>query len=372
MIDILFDNQIFNSQEFGGISRYFSELIMGLKKDSECNIVQKTYYSNNIHLHTNNLTSYDKLRTLPLFRGKSRIENYIKKNESNQIKNFLRSRKFDIFHPTYYNSPFLSDLPIDKPLVITVHDMIHELYLDKKFECLHPETIEKKKLIQRADHIIAVSQDTKRNILFFNPNIDENKITVIHHGSSFPSKHLSHKKPLHGRYLLYVGNRKFYKNFQALLTSISFFLRKEKILLVCAGGGDFDNYEAQIIANQQLKNIVVFQKIKNDTDLENLYRNAICFIFPSLYEGFGIPILEAFACGCPVLLSEASCFPEVAGDAALYFRIGDDESLMNQLWRILNNNEIREDLINKGTERSKDFSWEITVEQHKTLYKTLL
>ena len=110
----------------------------------------------------------------------------------------------------------------------------------------------------------------------------------------------------------------------------------------------------------------------NDTILKNLYKNAQAFIFPSLYEGFGLPVLEAFSCGCPVILNNSSSLPEIGGDGAIYFEPGDRESIICAVETVLFNEKFREDLIKKGYERLKFFSWEKTADSTKKVYNNLL
>ena len=109
----------------------------------------------------------------------------------------------------------------------------------------------------------------------------------------------------------------------------------------------------------------------NDAQMASLYRHALCFVFPSQYEGFGIPILEAFANGCPVCLSNASCFPEVAGDAGIFFNPNDAQSMLDVLKELLVSATLRDELKNKGMERIKDFSLEQMVENTCNIYRKL-
>ena len=372
MLNILYDNQIFNLQKYGGISRYFSELMSRLNSDSDFSITPKNYCSNNVYLKTNQLTSYNEFNNFPAFRGKKRIENFIVNHESEKIKMFLEKGKFDVFHPTYYNSSFLKNLSGNKPFVLTVHDMIHELYYDKQLETLHPETINKSILIPKANHIIAISETTKKDILHFYPDIDEKKISVIYHGNSLGLFKSQSKRSVEKKYILYVGGRKHYKNFMWMLKAIAPLLVQKNILLICAGGGYFDDYEQQNIDQFRLNKYVKHIEIDSDLVLQNLYEHAQFFIYPSQYEGFGIPILESFACKCPALLSDASCFPEIAGNAGLFFKSGNDEDLLTQINVLLENNQLRNDLIEKGITRLRDFSWEKTVNEHKVVYSSFL
>jgi len=144
------------------------------------------------------------------------------------------------------------------------------------------------------------------------------------------------------------------------------------IFLLCAGGGNFNEEEVLLLNTLGIENQVIHQYFDTDNTLFALYQRAIAFVYPSLYEGFGIPILEAFACACPVILSNSSCFPEVAQEAALYFNTGDDEDLSHKLEEIISNSNLRNSLINKGLKRQKAFSTEKKAKETYKVYKSIL
>ncbi|WP_439883026.1 glycosyltransferase family 4 protein [Pontibacter sp. MBLB2868] len=370
MIKILYDYQAF-SKKFGGISRYFSELMHGINAADGLTTFPRNFYSDNIHLQEKGLIKPAPLSGLPNFKGKRRLESYLCTNEINKIAEMLRKGSFDIFHPTYYDVNFLKNIG-NKPFVVTVHDMIHELYYDQKFETIHYETYCKSILIPKAHHIIAVSENTKNDILRFYPKVKEDNISVVYHGASFLVKEIfASSVTFDFRYLLYVGNRKHYKNFTWFLSSIAGILKDEDLKLVCAGGGEFDTYENQMIRNLQLEHRVFFLDVANDEILKCAYSQAQCFILPSLHEGFGIPILEAFACRCPVLVADTSCLPEIAGPAALYFNPYDAEDLVQKVGQLLADKDLAHKLINSGIEQLRKYSWENAIRQHELIYQKL-
>jgi len=369
---ILFDDQIFKLQQYGGISRYFSQLIKGLNQSNNYDALPSSYFSNNKHLGATKLHKFSLLYRIGKFRWKGRLINYISKKKLEGLKKTIKAGKFDIFHPTYYKSDFLNYLPENIPFVLTVHDMIHELYFDPYFKIVNEETKQKSILIPKASHIITISESTKKDILTLFPEIDPAKISVIYHGFSFPKSNLKKSSTIKSSYILYVGKRQYYKNFVWMLESLSDFLKEQDFLLICAGGGDFTDLENELIIKNNLKFKVLFYDIPNDDFLNELYSNAFCFIFPSLYEGFGLPILEAFSNNCPVILSIASCFPEIAGNAALYFEVDKPLSLTNQLTVLLNDNHLRNDLINMANQRLKKFSWDKMVDQHEKVYRSII
>lgn len=366
---ILFDAQTFNNQQFGGISRYFSEIITGIRNKGYQSIPKKIY-ADNLHLRQSSLSKFDLFTQIKYFRGKARISNVLKKNQENDIIRKIKEGNYDVFHPTYYDARFLDYKPNNKPFVLTVHDMIHEIYLDSLFGCEHKETTDKRLLIPEADHIIAVSESTKQDIMMLFPAVREDKITVIYHGNSLKINKLKNTSIFNSSYFLYVGMRNSYKNFDWLLKSISGYLLENDHHLVCAGGHSFSAEELKMIHLLKLSKRVHYSSIENDNDLYSLYKNAKSLIIPSLYEGFGMPILEAFSCDCPVLTNTSSSLPEIAGSAAIYFNTGERKTLLKGLDEI-QQDDIRNDKLIEGKKQLGKFSWEKSVDQHIAIYKFL-
>lgn len=296
-------------------------------------------------------------------------------NQKESIR-LIKENNFDIFHPTYYDPYFLKYLG-NKPFVLTVYDMIHEMYPDH-FSASDQTKVWKKELIERAEAIIAISENTKKDIIKFF-NIDPNRVTVIYLGNPFD--YIRYQDMINNNfdyslldkpYLLYVGSRYGYKNFIFFINSVAKLLKKDKNLyLYCAGGGRFSQTELNILNRLDIVSKVKVVKT-NDFILKILYENAQAFIFPSLYEGFGLPILEAFSCGCPAILSNSSSLSEIGSDAAYYFNPTDPESLIQSIEIILTNNCLREKLIAKGFQRLNSFSWRITAENTKKVYDNIL
>jgi glycosyltransferase involved in cell wall biosynthesis len=369
---ILYDSQIFRIQNFGGVSRYCAELMYGLEQHKEYEVLSKKFFSYNNHLRLLGLTNYNFIRDSINIPGKKYVERFVKRKEDKFLFKTLKNGTFDIFHPTYYNPPFLKYLAKDKALVLTIHDMTYELYYDKQYNKIHQESINKRNIIKRAKHIIAVSENTKKDVLSLYPEINSDSITVIYHGSSLLQDIPESNIKLPPKFLLFVGKRGKYKNFLWLLNSIADFINRNNINLICAGGRPFSNEERDLINDLNVKQKVTHFEIQNDQDLATLYKRTACFIYPSSHEGFGIPILEAYSCGCPTLLAESSCFPEIGANGALYFENGNKDQLIDQLNRILNDKELVIKLKNNGFERVKDFSWQNSVQQHIDVYKRVM
>jgi len=276
----------------------------------------------------------------------------------------------DIIHPTYYE-PYILNRKRGK-LVITVHDMIHEIYPDYFHE--EDTTREKKKqLIYNADGIIAISNNTKTDILKFYPDVDEEKIKVIYHANSLntnPTNKVNLQGDFPQKYILYVGTRGGYKNFNSFFDATKDILIEDKSMnLLCAGGGGFSDREKVMMAPISDR---VHQIDVTDELLAYLYKNAECFVFPSLYEGFGIPTLEAFANGCPCIISNTSSMCEVGGDAAVYINPYDVSDIRNKISSVIYSEEKKKELRRKGIEREKLFSWDKTARETVDFYKEVL
>lgn len=364
---ILYDFQIFSLQDFGGISRYFVELIRGLEEQEDMRAEMAIRFSNNSYLQKSRL-----ITCKPFFPNVKRYWKYIVMEHINKLlcTPDLDRKDYDIFHPTYYDTYFLSHIA-KRPFVLTVYDMIHEHF--EEVRSVEKKTAEQKRLlVRKANKVIAISENTKQDLIRY-LGADDKKVEVVYLGNSLIPEPMSKADlPIPEKYILYVGVRTFYKNFKPFLTSISPTLRKdENLYLLCAGGGDFKNDELSLFKNVGVNGKVIFRSIDDDI-LGSLYRNARVFAFPSLYEGFGIPVLEAFGCGCPAVLSNTSSLPEIGSDAALYFDPNDETSIRNAVEAVLYNEDVRKKLIAKGSERVKEFSWGKTARETRKIYESVV
>lgn len=364
----LYDHQIFTQQQYGGISRYFFELIKRYDGiENSCDVAttfsENAYYNNAVNPNIKPFFPNSK------FRGKQRIVTYL--NARKSLSN-IQKEGYDIFHPTYYNDYFLDKIK-RKPFVVTFYDMIHEKF-SNQFEGLKLDAKifdQKKLLLEKSSKIIAISETTKNDIIEIF-DVDPVKIDVVYLGNSLYIGNVNATRIISDEYVLFVGNRGLYKNFDFFISTIASLLINANLKLICAGGGDFSPQEITLIQSLKLENRVVFKKISNDNVLANYYAHALFFCFPSLYEGFGIPVLESFACGCPTLLSNGGSLPEIGGEAALYFDPTDGESLRKAMEELINNNVLRLKLKEKGFERLKQFSWDTTFLETLEVYKTVI
>lgn len=368
MLKVLFDHQCFSNQDYGGISRYFTELIKHLKLLKLAQTELSIKYSNNLYLK-----ELDEVIVKPFFEGKKFIGrtfllNYINKNLSREA---IRKCNFNIFHPTYFDPYFLNSLS-QKPFVLTIYDMTHEIFPESvhKFD---KTSSNKKVLIKHAQKIIAISENTKNDIIRI-LNVPSEKIEVIHLASSL-NKNMSLGKEslsLPERYILYVGSRKYYKNFINTLEAFTELVKNDdNLFLICAGGGEFSDREKNVFSKRNLSPKIL-HKPANDFSLATLYSNALVFIFPSFYEGFGIPVLEAMNCDCPLALSKISSLPEIADDAAIYFDPHNVTDIVQALSQIIYDKDRRTELVIKGMKRREEFSWIKTAIQTVELYKKVL
>lgn len=367
-MNVVFDPQVFSFQEYGGISRYYCELFkqFTLMEGIEPSLIIE--YSNSHYLPELHLVKAKHFFPSHRFKGRNEIIKLL--NRMYVKRNFHLKSRPDVFHPTYYH-PYFIDLLGDIPFVLTIYDMSHELY-PQLFSRFDFTAENKKKVSAKASRIIAISEHTKKDIVSF-LNIPASKIDVIPLATTLsPSSMGNTAIPLPNNYILYVGKRNTYKNFSFLLEAIKT-LSQMNITssLVCAGGGKFTPQERKEIHRLQLSDKIIQMDIR-DNLLAYLYSKAQAFVFPSLYEGFGIPILEAFACGCPVVLSNRSSLPEVGGDAARYFDPESVLSLAEKLAEVVEDKALADNMRTKGFNRSKLFSWENTALKTIETYKKVL
>lgn len=380
---VLYDYQAFTFQYFGGVSKYFCEILKHRPIELEYDIAIKE--TCNSHLIESGLISdllplimdynifakkYPMLSKHKIYKFLNRIgviSGAEKINKKESIRK-IKEGNFDIFHATFFDDYFLPYIG-NKPFVITVHDMMPEIY-PQFFISPNPETIRKKKLCEKAASVIAVSENTKKDLMRIF-NIPEKKIHVVYHGG--PDKEGIHQKPIiNGEYFLYVGQRDAYKNFtQTLIDFAKFSNLHNAVQLVCTGK-PFSVTEIYKIKELNIEDKVLYYH-PSDAEMKNLYAYAIAFVYPSLYEGFGMPILEAFAYGCPVLLNKKSCFPEIAGDAALYFESENGKSdLYEKLAAIYLNKNCRNLTILRQDERFRNFSWKKSAQEHYGVYSNIM
>lgn len=345
---VLYDSHTFSEQTFGGISRYFVELMNHLPEG--CTYTLPLYASENDYLPL----LRKKISPVPLrhFPEHRKLYYFINGFADRRA---LAGNGYDVFHPTGYDPYFITR--VKSPVVVTVHDMIYHHGLNPgKHSAEIMENMRKTTLA--ADRIIAISEATKRSILHFY-DIDEAKIDVVYHGfdpAGGSTRPLSYCPE---RYILFVGHRGGYKNFKVLLDAFSLLAADDRHLHLFCTGRAFDSREQKMISELGLSDRCSCRFIPSP-DMHALYANALCFVFPSKMEGFGMPILEAFAAGCPATLSDSSCFPEIAGEGGIYFNPDDAGELAEKIRRTIGDAGFRKEKIAVGTRELQRFSWEKT------------
>lgn len=377
---VLYDHQIFSLQKYGGISRCFVELYRHMLKT--CQVMIAVRESDNIYARELDGVrplgyQYDHFICHRHFFGKGHLHQWYDRltgggyypdyNEHNTIE-LLKKGEFDVFHPTYFSDYFLPYLN-GKPFVLTIHDMIPELY-PQYFPKDDFQVVMKRKLAPLASAIVAVSENTKRDVVSI-LGVPEEKVYVVYHGSPSPMEWAEKKYEF--PYILFVGQRGLYKNFLPFVKAVIPTLRRHKDLHVVCTGSPFNDEEQAMIIGYDLQERFHASLIKDDSELYALYHHAQCFVYPSEYEGFGIPILEAYQAECPVLLNHASCFPEIAGDAAIYFKMDKDGSdLAEKLESLLSMATAeRQSLIERQTSRLGRYSWDKSAKQLAAIYETV-
>jgi Glycosyltransferase len=370
---ILYDHTVFQFQRYGGISRYFYELVTRLstKEDVDISLFQG--------IHINEYALSEHKEKFDSYWGhkwecKKPITKYLAHiffSLPNKIlfEKHLHESDVDIYHPTYYMKGLKQIKKV--PTVISVYDMIHELYPNQFIDSWFVIKA-KKRAINIANVIIAISENTKRDLIKIY-NVPESKIRVVYLASSLQSSNtvaIDELKMVYGLnrpYILYVGDRRTYKNFKALLNSYIHHFSDE-FDLICFGGGDFKTDELKNI-NINISNRII-QLNGSDDLLASLYKHAFCFVYPSFYEGFGIPPLEAMSMGCPVIASNASSIPEVVGDAAILFNPYSENELVDAIQSLYDESK-RNNLIIRGFEQEKKFSWDKMANEILDIYKSI-
>jgi len=359
----MYEPQMFDLQNYGGITRYFANLVTGINKLEHVQAKLPLAISNNYYVR-----SFPQLFNNRL--GRLLLKSNRKRTGANRLFacNQIKKSDFDILHATYYDPYFLKDLK--KPLVITVHDMIHENYADL-YEDADQVIAQKREVINAADLIIAISKYTRQELLKYYPQY-ESKIRVIYHG--LPETGLQPASEiLPEKFLLYVGDRYAkYKNFEAMITGISSILiQNPELRLICTGGGAFNDAELQMFQELNISAQLI-QINAPDPLIKQLYLEALVFIYPSLEEGFGFPILEAFKNGCVVACSDQSCLPEVGGNAVAYFNPRDSNAIQQTVSTLLSDAGLRNNYIDLGYDQLKKFSFEKCLSQTINVYRSLV
>lgn len=357
-IIVIFGPEIWDSQQYGGISKYFAELILELRKLSFIQIRVLTHSTTNVEIQR----LMKKQEVIVLKKG--------------SLKSFLKSEKRNsegkiIYHSTYYN---LRNLLIAKligyQVVLTVYDFISELYPVKKRKIHRPRIQEKKWCIRFANKVIAISNTTLADLQAIY-KISDSKVKVIYLASGIEPVTSKVKRTTTQKYILYVGKRAGYKNFKIVLEAMKILKEQNiKIQLIAYGGGILEEEFGNFINESDLESLVGICS-PQESDLVDLYANATAFVYPSLYEGFGIPILDAMQLNCPVIGSDIPSTREISGNFITLFDPTQPHELAEAFKLHWSRNTDFEILISNAYLRSTSFSWQMTAHQTAEEYSQL-
>ena len=341
------DGQIFAVQEHGGISRMFVELAdefihdpdLGVSLEPLSMVTRNHYLLSEPHLA-------EHLRVRPARWQHLTLARYLARPH--------RAMHADVVHSTFYLTRALQDFP-GRPHVVTVHDMIPELFPESRRRA--DRITDKRRYVDRAAHVICVSESTKADLLHVFGDVQA-PISVIPHGVNPRFVNTEARVPGFPQgYLLYVGKRDGYKDAATLVNAMPHLVDEyPELTLMLVGGGALTSGERDHIARLGLSDRVM-QRSVADMDMPAAYSAARAFVFPSRYEGFGLPVLEAMACSTPVVLARSPALCEVGGDAAAYFEPGSSEDLSAVLSDVIGDATSARDLSRRGRARALLFSW---------------
>lgn len=364
---IFYDHQVFSLQDAGGASRYFYELMYHLSTLPDVSLTAYMGWNRSI-LPLQSLRE----RNIDILSWRSSLRPGLGRyalNEAVTSSATLMRVTCDIYHPTLYRR--IAGIRA-RHIVATHHDCVHE-----RFPGLFPDgqrvISAKRRLYKRADAIICVSQSSRDDLLQFY-GVEREKAHVVYHGmksfaglNDVPDLVM---RPTQRPYLLYVGARYSYKNFSGLITAYANGGFAREYDLVAVGGGNFTDEEKLQFRKLGVASSVRHLDLASESILASTYRNARLFVYPSLYEGFGFPPLEAMSLGCPVLAADNSSIPEVCGNAALYCSAADPANLERGLRDALHDPE-QSARVMRGYERVLRYNWMKCAQETLGVYKGL-
>lgn len=350
-----FDNIIYFLQNSGGGSVYWGEITKVYKSKTDAFFIQPDLHSDNIVYKNMEFTNiiYEKYISLKVLR-------YLPCN--------IKIEQGSIFHSSYYR--YSNQNAVKN--IVTVHDFTTEHYSKGLSRLIHHK--QKSSAIKNSVGIICISEKTKKDLLEFYPEyINQKKIEVIYNGVSedfYHEKNCSKVKINFSlneevKYLLYIGHRTMYKNFNFAIELINYLPKNYKLLIV---GNPLSMNEIKLL--YKIQNKFVFLGNLSNKDLNMIYNIVECLIYPSSYEGFGIPLIEAFKCGCPVVAQNLEVFKEISGNAALLVEGLDIKAFKSKILE-LKKEKFRNELIQLGFKQAKNFSWNKCSTQVNDFYHSI-
>lgn len=362
-----FDYQIFAMQAYGGISRYFCELLSQLQSDLE--FEPRAIAPFHVNGHLRDTGGIRKLSFVGRFRGASRLA-LLLDARLERAANFAVNP--DLIHETYYRAAAPSHRRV--PRVTTVHDMIPELFRDSFFRG-DPILEAKRASVERASLVICCSETTRADLMR-QYGLPRERTRVVHLGCSTLPRTSTEGRADPGSarpYLLYVGPRGGYKNFDRLLMAYGSSRRLHSMFdLIAFGGGPWTPGDVARAKRHSVDPAKLRHLSGGDAVLGRLYEGAAALVYPSLYEGFGMPPLEAMSFGCVTVCSHSGSLPEILGPAAAYFDPTDSASIRSVLEDVLFSDTRRTELVRLGQEQVRKYSWGRCASEIKQVYRTLL
>jgi glycosyltransferase involved in cell wall biosynthesis len=359
---VALDEQIFAVQAYGGISRLFYEKASAFVRDRSLGIDLEPLDApivNHYVMVDDQLAQHLRVREV--------------RNPYLALGRYLTRRRrrssVDIVHNTFYLPRGLGEHK-DARRIVTVYDMIPELMpkTRRRMDFL----TEKHRYVREADHIICISESTRSDLLAVYPDVRA-PISIAYPGVG--NAFAPGIAPLDGfpeRFVLHVGNRSGYKDGATLLRAFAAVApRHPGLVLFLVGGGPLSLDESRMAADLGISDRIV-QRLLSDDEVPAAYANAVVTVFPSRYEGFGLPAVEAMASASPLVLADTSSLPEVGGEAARYFSPGDAAALAGVLGELLEDDGQRSDLAERGLTRARRFTWAGYAESNVTAYREAL
>ncbi len=342
---LFIDGIIYSLQKAGGISVYFSELLERFPRNIPYKLL---LYSNSNKV----LSEYKQQDVVKIKRSRIPIK------VGRYLDVFL-PKECSVFHSSYYRLPVFFQRRRMK-IITTVHDFTYEYHMKGLSAKVH--FWQKRRAIWASDVVVCISENTKRDLLHFIPEARDKDIRVIYNGVS-ESFVVTEKKLEKTKNIIFIGSRGGYKNFSVLVSAMSV-LREYNLIIV--GGGSL-NYDELGCLEDSCHGRYKHLSFVNNEKLNQLYNQAHCLVYPSLYEGFGIPAIEAMKAGCPVIAANASSLPEVCGDAAILLDNISDKNVANAVLS-LENKDFNSLLVKKGLINSQRFSWDKTFQELSKVY----
>jgi glycosyltransferase involved in cell wall biosynthesis len=359
---IFYDGFIYDFQQFGGINRYLNEIIQRLPGDTTP--IVSTYLGPREfwprHENLKIVRSRPFARTPALkFIGRA------------WLRMQTKIAAPDLYHPSYYE--LLDEgISLRRPLVVTVHDMIHEIFSGEK-NLSESVRSAKRALVSRADAILCNSENTRRDLIRFYPSTETKcSVTPLASSITVDTAEAQAEPGLDRPYFLYVGGRESYKNFGVMLEAWSQFSQRHREFNLRVVGSAWRPEERSLLAELKTRDSIILHEKTPDSKLAILYHRSVALVYPSSYEGFGIPPLEAMRCHTAVISSHSSSLPEVGGDAPLYFDPRDPAELCDQMIRLAESPSLRASCVARGDERTHCFSWGKTAAATHDVYRKVL